>query len=108
MQAGAGAADGDAGVKNLVAVAKRQGRRGEDYRGGESGAALKNLGATVGLMDADVYGRSPADAGDDRAPQALDEKNIIPVQAYGLKIISMGLLNPGDKPLVWRVPCCTA
>jgi ATP-binding protein involved in chromosome partitioning len=37
-------------------------------------------------------------------PKMLDEKTIIPVQAYGVKMISMGLLNPGDKPLVWRGP----
>ena len=34
----------------------------------------------------------------------MDEKTIIPVEAYGVKMISMGLLNPGDKPLVWRGP----
>src|SRR6202007_849631 len=37
-------------------------------------------------------------------PRAVDEKTIIPVEAYGVKMISMGLLNPGDKPLVWRGP----
>jgi ATP-binding protein involved in chromosome partitioning len=42
--------------------------------------------------------------GTNEQPRALDERTIIPVQAYGLKMISMGLLNPGDKPLVWRGP----
>ena len=37
-------------------------------------------------------------------PRAVDERTIIPVEAYGVKMISMGLLNPGDKPLVWRGP----
>jgi ATP-binding protein involved in chromosome partitioning len=42
--------------------------------------------------------------GTNEQPRALDERTIVPVQAYGVKMISMGLLNPGDKPLVWRGP----
>jgi ATP-binding protein involved in chromosome partitioning len=42
--------------------------------------------------------------GTNEQPRAVDERTIIPVEAYGLKMISMGLLNPGDKPLVWRGP----
>src|SRR3989442_2482579 len=37
-------------------------------------------------------------------PQAIDERRILPVEAYGLKMISMGLLNPGDRPMIWRGP----
>jgi len=67
--------------------------------------ALKTLGATVGLLDADVYGPNvPVMLGTNEQPRAVDEKTIIPVEAYGVKMISMGLLNPGDKPLVWRGP----
>jgi ATP-binding protein involved in chromosome partitioning len=67
--------------------------------------ALKTLGAKVGLMDADVYGPNvPVMMGTDEQPRAVNEKTIIPVEAYGVKMISMGLLNPGDKPLVWRGP----
>jgi ATP-binding protein involved in chromosome partitioning len=67
--------------------------------------ALKNMGAAVGLLDADVYGPNvPMMLGTNEQPRALDERTIIPVQAYGVKMISMGLLNPGDKPLVWRGP----
>jgi ATP-binding protein involved in chromosome partitioning len=67
--------------------------------------ALKNMGAAVGLLDADVYGPNvPVMLGTSEQPKMLDEKTIIPVQAYGVKMISMGLLNPGDKPLVWRGP----
>jgi ATP-binding protein involved in chromosome partitioning len=42
--------------------------------------------------------------GTNEQPRAMDEKTILPVEAYGVKMISMGLLNPGDKPLVWRGP----
>jgi ATP-binding protein involved in chromosome partitioning len=67
--------------------------------------ALKRLGSTVGLLDADVYGPNvPVMLGTNEQPRAVDEKTIIPVEAYGVKMISMGLLNPGDKPLVWRGP----
>jgi ATP-binding protein involved in chromosome partitioning len=67
--------------------------------------ALKTLGFTVGLLDADVYGPNvPVMLGTNEQPRALDDKTIIPVEAYGVKMISMGLLNPGDKPLVWRGP----
>jgi ATP-binding protein involved in chromosome partitioning len=67
--------------------------------------ALKRLGSTVGLLDADVYGPNvPLMLGTQEAPKALSERQIVPVEAYGLKMISMGLLAPGDKPMIWRGP----
>src|ERR1700675_4085699 len=93
------------GVKNLIAVASGKGGVGKTTVAVNLAIALKNLGASVGLMDADVYGPNvPVMLGTNEQPRALDEHTIIPVQAYGLKMISMGLLNPGDKPLVWRGP----
>ena len=94
-----------AGVKNLVAVASGKGGVGKTTVAVNLAIALKNLGATVGLLDADVYGPNvPVMLGTTEQPRAIDEQTIIPVQAYGVKMISMGLLNPGDKPLVWRGP----
>jgi ATP-binding protein involved in chromosome partitioning len=93
------------GVKNLVAVASGKGGVGKTTVAVNLAIALKNLGASVGLLDADVYGPNvPVMLGTNEQPRALDERTIIPVQAYGVKMISMGLLNPGDKPLVWRGP----
>ena len=93
------------GVKNLVAVASGKGGVGKTTVAVNLAIALKTLGATVGLLDADVYGPNvPVMLGTTEQPRALDEKTIIPVEAYGVKMISMGLLNPGDKPLVWRGP----
>jgi ATP-binding protein involved in chromosome partitioning len=93
------------GVKNLIAVASGKGGVGKTTVAVNLAIALKNLGASVGLLDADVYGPNvPVMLGTNEQPRALDEKTIIPVQAYGVKMISMGLLNPGDKPLVWRGP----
>jgi len=94
-----------AGVKNLVAVASGKGGVGKTTVAVNLAIALKKLGATVGLLDADVYGPNvPVMLGTNEQPRALDDKTIIPVEAYGVKMISMGLLNPGDKQLVWRGP----
>jgi ATP-binding protein involved in chromosome partitioning len=93
------------GVKNLIAVASGKGGVGKTTVAVNLAVALKNLGAAVGLLDADVYGPNvPIMLGSSEQPKMLDEKTIIPVQAYGVKMISMGLLNPGDKPLIWRGP----
>ncbi|MGD1212042.1 MAG: Mrp/NBP35 family ATP-binding protein [Candidatus Acidiferrales bacterium] len=93
------------GVKNLVAVASGKGGVGKTTVAVNLAIALNNMGAAVGLLDADVYGPNvPLMLGTNEQPRALDERTIIPVQAYGVKMISMGLLNPGDKPLVWRGP----
>ncbi|MGA7091393.1 MAG: Mrp/NBP35 family ATP-binding protein [Candidatus Acidiferrales bacterium] len=94
-----------AGVKNLVAVASGKGGVGKTTVAVNLAIALRKMGATVGLMDADVYGPNvPLMLGATEQPRALDEKTILPVESHGLRTISMGLLNPGDKPLVWRGP----
>ncbi len=93
------------GVKNLVAVASGKGGVGKTTVAVNLALALKRLGASVGLLDADVYGPNvPIMLGTDEQPQALSEREILPVEAQGLKMISMGLLNPGDKPMIWRGP----
>src|ERR1700719_2801087 len=93
------------GVKNLVAVASGKGGVGKTTVAVNLALALKRMGASVGLLDADVYGPNvPIMLGTDEQPQALSEREILPVQAQGLKMISMGLLNPGDKPMIWRGP----
>src|SRR6202521_5290222 len=93
------------GVKNLVAVASGKGGVGKTTVAVNLALALKRLGASVGLLDADVYGPNvPIMLGTDEQPQALSEREILPVEAQGVKLISMGLLNPGDKPMIWRGP----
>src|SRR6202161_285507 len=93
------------GLKNLVAVASGKGGVGKTTVAVNLALALVNLGHKVGLMDADVYGpHVPIMLGTLQEPQATAEKRIIPVQVAGMKMISMGLLNPGDKPMVWRGP----
>jgi ATP-binding protein involved in chromosome partitioning len=93
------------GVRNLVAVASGKGGVGKTTVAVNLALALKRLGASVALLDADVYGPNvPIMLGTDEQPQALSERQILPVEAHGLKLISMGLLNPGDKPMIWRGP----
>src|ERR1700739_1055859 len=93
------------GVKNLVAVASGKGGVGKTTVSVNLALALKQMGAKVGLLDADVYGPNvPIMLGTVEQPRALDERTIIPVEAYGIKMILVGLLNPGDKPLIWRGP----
>src|ERR1700719_2076935 len=93
------------GGKNLVAVASGKGGVGKTTVAVNLALALKRLGATVRLLDADVYGPNvPIMLGTEEQPQALSERQILPVEAQGVKMISMGLLNPGDKPMIWRGP----
>ncbi len=93
------------GVKNLVAVASGKGGVGKTTIAVNLALALSKLGYSVGLLDADVYGPNvPIMLGSTDEPLAAGQQRIIPVQAQGLKMISMGLLNPGDKPVIWRGP----
>jgi ATP-binding protein involved in chromosome partitioning len=93
------------GVKTLIAVASGKGGVGKTTVAVNLAIALARLGAAVGLMDADVYGPNvPLMLGTDEQPRAISERQIVPVEAYGLKMISMGLLAPADKPMIWRGP----
>ena len=93
------------GVKNLVAVASGKGGVGKTTVAVNLALALSKLGHKVGLLDADVYGPNvPIMLGTLEEPRATAEKRIYPVEVQGIKMISMGLLNPGDKPLIWRGP----
>jgi ATP-binding protein involved in chromosome partitioning len=93
------------GVKNLIAVASGKGGVGKTTVAVNLSLALAKLGYKVGLLDADVYGPNvPIMLGTTAEPMATAQQRIIPVDAQGLKVISMGLLNPGDKPVIWRGP----
>jgi len=93
------------GVKNLVAVASGKGGVGKTTVAVNLALALAKIGHKVGLLDGDVYGPNvPIMLGATQEPQATAERRIIPIEAMGVKMISMGLLSPGDKPVIWRGP----
>ena len=92
------------GVKNLIAVGSGKGGVGKTTVSVNLAVSLARLGNRVGLMDADVYGPNvPLMMGINRTPMAYGDR-IQPLEQYGIKLMSMGFLNPGDKPLVWRGP----
>jgi ATP-binding protein involved in chromosome partitioning len=93
-----------AGVKNLIAVGSGKGGVGKTTVAVNLAIALAQLGFKTGLLDADVYGPNvPLMMGVNQPPAAVGER-IQPLQNYGVKLMSMGFLSPGDKPLVWRGP----
>ena len=93
------------GVKNIIAVASGKGGVGKTTVAVNLSLALLKLGFKVGLLDADLYGPNvPIMLGTREEPLATMDRRMIPVNALGLKMISMGLLTPPDKPLVVRGP----
>ena len=93
-----------AGVKNLIAVGSGKGGVGKTTVSVNLAVGLADLGHKTGLMDADVYGPNvPLMMGINRTPVAYGER-IQPLEQFGVKLMSMGFLSPGDKPLVWRGP----
>src|SRR5580692_6167365 len=92
------------GVQYLVAVGSGKGGVGKTTVSVNLAIALARLGRSVGLLDADVYGPNvPLMFGISHTPNAIGER-IQPLEKYGVRLMSMGFLNPGDKPLVWRGP----
>jgi len=93
------------GVKNVIVVASGKGGVGKTTVAVNLAVALQVMGAAVGLLDADVYGPNvPTMLGATELPRAESERVILPVESYRLKMISMGLLNSADKPVIWRGP----
>src|ERR1051326_3912434 len=92
------------GVQNLIAVGSGKGGVGKTTVAVNLAISLARAGRKVGLMDADVYGPNvPLMMGVRATPHALGER-IQPIEKHGVRVMSMGFLNPGDKPLIWRGP----
>jgi ATP-binding protein involved in chromosome partitioning len=95
------------GIHDVIAVASGKGGVGKTTVAVNLALALQKRGASVGLMDGDIYGPNvPLMLGvpNETRPKVTDDDKIIPIQAMGLKMISMGVLVPADQPMVWRGP----
>jgi ATP-binding protein involved in chromosome partitioning len=93
------------GVRNIIAVSSGKGGVGKSTVAVNVAVSLALNGARVGLMDADVYGPNvPIMLGvSDKQPE-VDVNKLVPIEAYGVRIMSMAFLQPGDKPMIVRGP----
>ena len=95
------------GVGRVIAVASGKGGVGKSTVSVNLALALKSLGLNVGLLDIDVYGPSlPTLLGVNERP-SVEDKRIIPLEAEGLKLMSLGFLMDEDTPVIWRGPIVT-
>src|SRR3989441_11300546 len=96
------------GVKNIVAVASGKGGVGKSTTAVNLALALAAEGASVGVLDADIYGPSqPMMLGIAGRPESRDGKSLEPMEGHGLQAISIGFLIDIDTPMVWRGPMVT-
>ena len=93
------------GVAAVIAIGSGKGGVGKTTVSVNMAIALAKIGYKVGLIDADVYGPNvPMMMGSSQQPRVLEGNWIEPVTSYGVKLMSIGLLSPGDKPMVMRGP----
>jgi ATP-binding protein involved in chromosome partitioning len=93
------------GVRNIVAVSSGKGGVGKSTVAVNLSVSLALDGARVGLMDMDVYGPNvPLMLGAGEARPEIEDGRLLPVEAYGVKLMSMAILQPGDKPMIVRGP----
>ena len=96
------------GVKNIIAVASGKGGVGKSTTAVNLAMALRAEGATVGILDADIYGPSqPRMLGVHDKPESSDGKSLEPLMGHGVQSMSIGYLIEEDTPMIWRGPMVT-
>jgi ATP-binding protein involved in chromosome partitioning len=95
-------------VKNIIAVASGKGGVGKSTTAANLALALAAEGASVGLLDADIYGPSqPMMMGIEGRPESEDGKTMDPLENYGVQVMSIGFLVDQDEAMIWRGPMAT-
>jgi ATP-binding protein involved in chromosome partitioning len=95
-------------VKNIVAVASGKGGVGKSTTTVNLALALAAEGASVGILDADIYGPSqPMMMGIEGRPESADGQSMEPMENYGVQVMSIGFLIDADNPMIWRGPMAT-
>ena len=95
-------------VKNIVAVASGKGGVGKSTTAVNLALALAAEGASVGILDADIYGPSqPMMLGIEGKPESADGQTMEPLENYGVQVMSIGFLVEADNPMIWRGPMAT-
>ncbi|MSU61382.1 MAG: MRP family ATP-binding protein [Pedosphaera sp.] len=93
------------GINRIVAVASGKGGVGKSTTSVNLACALQHLGASVGLLDCDIYGPSiPLMMGVHQRPTVNEQEKLVPPSNHGVKLMSMGFLLDGDTPVIWRGP----
>ncbi|MFN2348463.1 MAG: iron-sulfur cluster carrier protein ApbC [Thioalkalivibrio sp.] len=96
------------GIKNIIAVASGKGGVGKSTTAVNLALALAAEGATVGILDADIYGPSqPRMLGIHGKPESKDGRHMEPMENHGLQAMSIGFLIEEDTPMIWRGPMVT-
>ena len=92
-------------IKNIIAIASGKGGVGKSTVAANVALALKENNNSVGLLDLDIYGPSlPIILGMNKSPKMTDDRKIIPIEHYGLKVMSFGFISGNDTPVIWRGP----
>ena len=96
------------GIKNVIAVASGKGGVGKSTTSVNLALALSAEGASVGILDADIYGPSqPRMLGVNQRPESEDGKSLEPINSYNIQAMSIGFLVDEETPMIWRGPMVT-